>query len=230
MYIEIEYGAQHSVKQFIAKVYAWMALALGITAAIAFYIFKNPSLFSKLFSNSWVIFLTVLAQFALVFVLTFFMLRISYFTAIIAYLLYAVSMGISFSAIFYIYSIDSIYVTFLVASGMFGAMALYGYFTKADLRSMGTFALMALFGLIIGLFVNLFFKSPIVDLVLSFIGVIVFTVLTAYDMQRIVQVARTLSGGSSLQDKFALVGALTLYLDFVNLFLMLLRFTGRQRE
>lgn len=229
MYTQAEHRTEGSVKSFITKVYAWMACALSITAAVAYYIFGNPALFAKIFSSSLTVFMIILGQFILVLALSLFIMRMSYATAIIAFLLYAVSMGVTVSAIFYTYTIASIYITFLVTSGMFGAMALYGYFTKADLRAVGTFALMGLFGLIIGLFVNLFFKSPMVDLMLSLIGIVIFTLLTAYDMQRIVRLGQVLSGGG-LQDKFAIIGALTLYLDFVNLFLMLLRFTGRQRE
>jgi FtsH-binding integral membrane protein len=156
--------------------------------------------------------------------------RISFAAAAGLFLVYAVSLGLTLSAIFLVYTYSSIFSTFLVASGMFGAMALYGYFTKADLSAMGSFLFMALIGLILGGLVNMFFKSESFNYVLSAIGVIVFTLLTAYDVQKIKQMASGLYEDSDSMAKASILGALTLYLDFVNLFLYLLQIMGRRRE
>lgn len=228
--MDMNYALSQTIRSFIWKVYAWMAAALAITASVAYYVFSNQLLFKKLFSNNFFIILLLIVQLIFVFMLTFFMFRISYMTAVIVYLLYAISVGITFSAIFYQFSISSIVVTFAVCSSMFAAMALYGYFTKKDLTALGSYALMALIGLIVALLLNMLFKSPQFDFVISLFGVALFSFLTAYDMQRIIKIGLALSGQGALQDKFALFGALALYLDFINLFLMLLRFTGRQRE
>ena len=145
-------------------------------------------------------------------------------------MLYAATLGITLSAIFLIYTSSSIAATFLVTAGMFGIMSLYGYFTQTDLTTVGNICLMALFGIILASLINFFFRSAQLDYIVSFFGVIIFTLLTAYDTQKIKQLAYGLVAGGETLKKVTIIGALTLYLDFVNLFLFLLRFMGRRRN
>lgn len=214
----------------LARVYAWMCLALGITAVTAYYVAQSPAFLNAVFGNSIVTVVLMVAQLGLVLLLSMLINRISYAAAVGLFLLYAFSLGITLSAIFLVYTYSSIFATFLVASGMFGAMAIYGYFTKADLSAMGSFLFMALIGLIIGGLVNMFLKSESFNYLLSALGVIVFTLLTAYDVQRIKQMAGGLYEDSQSMAKASIMGALMLYLDFVNLFLYLLQIMGRKRD
>lgn len=225
-------GQSYYVREtnLLARVYAWMCLALGITAVTAYYVSQSPAFLNAVFGNPIVTVVLMVAQLGLVLVLSMLINRISYPAAIALFLIYALSLGVTLSAIFLVYTYSSIFATFLVASGMFGAMALYGYFTKADLSAMGSFLFMALIGLILGGLVNMFFKSESFNYILSAIGVIVFTLLTAYDVQKIKQMAGGLYEDSDSMAKASLMGALTLYLDFVNLFLYLLQIMGRRRD
>ncbi len=212
------------------RVYAWMCLALGLTAVTAYYTAMSPTFIATIFGNPMITVVLMLAQLGLVMVLSFMINRISFAAAVGLFLLYAVSLGITLSAIFLVYTHASIFATFLVASGMFGAMAIYGYFTNADLSAMGSFLFMALIGLIIGSWVNLFFKSPQLQYLLSGVGVLVFTLLTAYDVQKIKQMASGLYEDQESMAKASIMGALTLYLDFINLFLFLLQIMGRKKD
>ena len=146
------------------------------------------------------------------------------------FILYAVSMGITLSSIFLVYTTTSIGTTFLVASTMFGVMALYGYFTKADLSAIGSTGIIMLIGLIIGGIVNIFLRSSMFEMALSIMGVIVFSLLIAFDMQKIKQMSRSLLANQEVKTKIAILGALTLYLDFVNIFLYLLQLFGKKNE
>ncbi len=228
--MDMSFVVGESIKRFVSRVYAWMALALAITATTAYFIAATPGLFVKLFSIPGFVIGIFIVQLGFVFALSMALPRMSYSTAIITFLGYALSVGITFSAIFFTYSLQSILTTFAICASMFGTMALYGAYTKADLTNMGNIARMGLFGLIISLVVNIFLQSATFDYFISMFGVIVFTALTAYDMQKIVHMGYGLSGREELQDKFSIFGALTLYLDFINLFLMLLRFTGGRRK
>lgn len=226
------YGQTYYVREtnLLARVYAWMCLALGITAVTAYYVAQSPAFLNAIFGKPIVTVILMVAQLGLVLILSMLINRISYAAAIGLFLLYALSLGVTLSAIFLVYTYSSIFATFLVASGMFGAMAVYGYFTKADLSAMGSFLFMALIGLIIGGIVNMFLKSESFNYVLSAIGVIVFTLLTAYDVQKIKQMAGGLYEDSQGMAKASIMGALMLYLDFVNLFLYLLQIMGRRRD
>lgn len=225
-------GQSYYVREtnLLYRVYAWMCLALGITAATAYYVSQSPAFINAIFTNPVVTVVLVVAQLGLVLLLSLLINRISFAAAAGLFLLYAVTLGLTLSAIFLVYTYSSIFATFLVTSGMFGAMALYGYFTKADLSAMGSFLFMALIGLILGGLVNMFFKSESFNYLLSAIGVIVFTLLTAYDVQKIKQMASGLYEDSDSMAKASILGALTLYLDFVNLFLYLLQIMGRRRD
>lgn len=214
----------------LARVYAWMCFALGITAVTAYYVASSPAFVNAIFGNPMITVVLMVAQLGLVLLLSLLINRMNFATAAGLFLVYSVTMGLTLSAIFLIYTYSSIFATFLVASGMFGAMSLYGYFTKKDLSSMGSFLFMALIGLILSGIVNMFFRSESFNYILSIIGVIVFTLLTAYDVQKIKQMAYGLYEDSESMAKASILGALMLYLDFVNLFLFLLQIMGRRRD
>lgn len=229
----MEYAAksmQERLASFMYKVYGLMSVAFTITAGTAYYVAHNPTL-SKLFLKSPGVFFAILVvQLVLVVGISFLMSRLSSSVATVLFFLYAVSMGLTTSVIFLAYQTSSIYVAFFVSAGMFLVMALYGYFTHTDLSSIGNIVLMALIGLLIGALVNLFLKSTMFDIVLSALGVIIFTALTAYDTQRIKTVGRMMLAEGQEPTKIAVFGALTLYLDFINLFLYMLSLTGRRRD
>src|SRR5579885_91341 len=225
-----DYIMQGDIANFIYKVYGWMAIALTITASVAYYISTMPVIAQTIFSNPFLLIGLFIAQLGVVVAISGFVNRLNYSTAVSLFLVYAASVGLTFSVIFLHYTFASIALTFLITAGMFGAMCLYGYFTKADLSSWGSIGLMLMVGLIIGFLANLYFKNPMLDYILSGIGVIVFTGLTAFDMQKIKQLGYHLLSDYEMLQKVSVLGALTLYLDFINLFIMLLRFTGRSRD
>lgn len=212
------------------KVFGWMMGALLLSSGTAYYTASQPAIFEMLFKNPFLLFFIFLAQLVLVVVLSAFIMRINFVTALICFICYSLLTGLTLSSILLVYTQQSIFTTFLVAAGMFGAMALYGYFTKADLTAVGSMATMGLFGIIIGFVVNLFLKNGTFDYVLSLVGVAVFVLLTAYDMQKIKNLMHELSNQGDVQNKIAITCALTLYLDFINLFLMLLRVFGRRNN
>lgn len=212
------------------RVYAWMCAALAVTATSAYFIASTPSLMVFIHQNPFVLFFLFIVQLALVSVISFLIHRINFATTVALFLGYAFTLGITFSAIFIVFDMPSIFATFLVTSGMFAAMAAYGYFTRADLSSMGSFLFMGLIGLILCGLVNMFLRSESFDYVISGIGVLIFTLFTAYDVQRIKRVMEEALGDRQTMAKVTILGALSLYLDFVNLFLSLLRFMGRRKD
>jgi len=225
-----EFVIQERVKSFIYLVYGWMALALSATAAVAYYVSTRPAIYQYIFSSSWSLIGLFVAQIALVMILSFFLMRMSYATAIALFMLYAASLGLTLSTIFMVYKIGSIYTTFGVTAGTFGVMCLYGYFTKTDLTGLSNILTMAVFGLILGMVINMFLQNAMMDYIISAIGVILFTVLTAVDTQKIKKLGEQLLGDEETSSKVAVLGALTLYLDFINLFLFLLNFLGEKRD
>ena len=224
------YTASGSISNFMYKVYGWMAVGLSLTAGTAYYIFSNKALFNQIFSSSFVLMALFLGQLALVISLSAFVTRMAMSTAIATFLGYSVLTGITLSSIFFVYQMQSIYLAFGISAGMFSVMALYGYVTKDDLTGVGSIARMGLFGIIIAMVVNFFLGSAQMDYIISLIGVGVFTLLTAYDSQKIKQMGYALMGQGEMANKAALIGALTLYLDFINLFLFLLRIFGQRRN
>lgn len=224
------YPVTESIKNFMYQVYGWMAGGLLLTAGTAYYVFSSKELFNYIFSNPLVLLLLIIGQFGCVIALSGFVMRMRLLTAAVTFLGYSILTGLTLSSIFYVYALSSIYLAFGVAAGTFGFMALYGYFTKDDLTGIGSIARMGLFGVIIAIFVNFFLKSPQVDYFISLIGVGVFTLLIAYDTQKIKQMGMVMLGQGQEASKVAVIAALTLYLDFINLFLFLLRLFGRQRN
>ena len=212
------------------KVYVWMALALAITGVTAYGVANSPNIMVAIFSNRLLFWGLIIAELALVFIVSGMINRLSLTTATLLFTLYSVLNGVVLSSIFVVYSGTSIAKVFFITAGTFLAMAVYGYTTKRDLSSVGKLMFMGLIGLIIASIVNLFIKSSGLDLILSYIGVIVFVGLTAWDTQKIKQMLATQEDIDEGAQKIALVGALSLYLDFVNLFLYLLRIFGGSRD
>lgn len=225
-------GPTHYAREtnLMYRVYAWMCLALSITAATAYYVSTNATIMNAIFRSPVLPWVLIIAQLALVLILSTMIARMSFEMALGLFLLYSISVGLSLSVLFIAYELPSLFSTFLVASGMFGAMALYGYYTKSDLSTMGSYLFMAIIGLVIAGVVNIFLKSDGFQFVISGIGVLVFTLLTAYDVQRIKNMLEQSLGDRETMAKATLMGALALYLDFINLFLYLLQFMGRRKE
>ena len=214
--------------KMVRNVYLWMTAALAITGLVAYYVAGSQAILSALFSNGWTIFVLFFAEIGLVIGLSAAINKISALTATLMFALYSVLNGVTLSSIFLVYEIGSIATTFFVAAGTFGAMAIYGSVTKKDLTKVGNLCMMAVIGLIIATVVNLLIRSTMADMIISGVGVLVFVGLTAYDAQKI---KNMLYGAeeSEMTNKIAVLGALSLYLDFINLFLYLLRFFGRRK-
>ncbi len=215
--------AQNSL---IRQVYAWMGLGLALTAFVAMVTVSTPELFKAIVTNKPLFYGLMIGELALVFTLSGAINRLSATVATLLFLGYSLLNGVTLSVIFLMYTADSIASTFAVTAATFGAMSVYGYVTKKDLTSWGSFLFMGLIGVVIASVVNIFLQSAGVSWILSAVGVIVFTGLTAYDTWKIKELAAAGTTGR----KPAILGALTLYLDFINLFLMLLRFMGGRRD
>ena len=212
------------------KVFVWMTLALAITGLTAYGIATSPTILSLIFSSKVTFFGLIITEFALVFAISGAINRLSLSTATLLFILYSVINGATLSSIFFAFSVATIGKVFFITAGTFGAMALVGYTTKTDLTSMGKLLFMALLGIIIASVVNMFVASSGLDLILSYVGVLVFVGLTAYDTQKIKQMCQTAPDAGESAQKLALIGALSLYLDFINLFLYLLRIFGNNRD
>jgi len=212
------------------KVYLWMTLALIITGFTAYYVASSQSLLSMIYGNSIIMWTVVLAPIALVLLLSFGIQKLSLTAATLVFVLYSVLMGASLSSIFLIYTTSSIAQVFFISAGTFGVMSFYGYVTKSDLTSWGKLLFMALIGLIIASLVNIFWGNSMFDLIICFVGVLIFVGLTAYDTQKIKVMLMQAPDASESMQKLALMGALSLYLDFINLFLYLLRLFGNSRD
>lgn len=210
------------------KVYIWMAMALAITGVTAFGVASSPNLLALIFSSKLLFFGLIIAELALVILLTARLQKLSLTTATLFFVLFAVINGVTLSSIFVIYTMASIAQTFFICSATFGVMAVYGYTTKRDLSSMGKLLFMALIGLIIATVVNIFMRSSGLDMAISYIGVLVFVGLTAWDTQKIKLMLTNAEDMGEGAQKIALIGALSLYLDFINLFIYLLRIFGRR--
>jgi FtsH-binding integral membrane protein len=216
------------VTAFLRKVYGWMFVGLGVTAAVALGVAGSPTLVQSVATNGILLGALVIGQLGLVFFLSARVAKLSPMTASVLFLAYSALNGLLFSFIFLAYTSTSIATTFFVTAGMFGALALYGSTTKRSLAGVGQFVFMGLIGLILASVVGFFVKSEGLQFVISIVGVIVFTGLTAWDAQRLKAMAAALPEGQT--GSYAVVGALSLYLDFINLFLFLLRFLGGRRD
>lgn len=211
------------------KVYVWMALALLITGMTAYYVAISPVLMNAILTNKVLLWGLLITEFALVVGVSAAINRLSLLTATLMFLLYSILNGATMSIIFLVYQFSSIATVFFITAGTFGTMAVIGYTTKKDLSSIGRILIMALIGIVIATVVNFFIKSDGLTMILSYIGVLVFVGLTAYDSQKIKQMLQQATDVDEGTKKIALLGALSLYLDFINLFLYLLRIFGRRR-
>ena len=211
-------------------VYAWMAIALVVTGFSAWFVADNALLRGLFMGSRTGTLVLIVATFALVWRLSSAMGKMSLKTAAAMFLVYSVLMGMSLSFIFLAYTQSVIYQVFFISAAMFGVMALLGYTTKTDLTKLGSLLFMALIGIVIASLVNMFLRSPGFSYVISFIAVIVFTGLTAYDVQKLKQIGTQTEAGTEATAKLSIMGALTLYLDFINLFLALLRIFGGRRD
>lgn len=216
------------ISAFLGKVYGWMFLGLLITTGTAFAVASSPFLIETLILNRILFWGLVFGQLGLVFWLSARVESMSPTTAALLFMLYSAAVGITTSVILLVYTTSSLVTTFMVTAGMFGALALYGTFTKRSLAGVGQFMFMGLIGLILAMIVNIFWQNDALSFVISVIGVLVFTGLTAWDAQRLKEMAVALPDGRV--GSYAVVGALSLYLDFINLFFFLLRLIGGRRD
>jgi FtsH-binding integral membrane protein len=223
-----------AVNAFLQRVFIIMFAGLAITGVTSYllgtYMLDHPEVVYNLFTGAmgWVI---MLAPLAFVLVLSFGINRLSYPAASVVFALYAAVMGVSLSVIFLVYTMGSIFLTFFVTAATFGAMAAIGFFTKMDLTKLGTYLLMALIGVIIASVVNWFVGSSALEFIISIAGVVIFSGLTAYDVQRLKHIDYLAGDGQTAElQKMSIMGALSLYLNFINLFMFLLRLLGQSRD
>ncbi|URJ25403.1 Bax inhibitor-1/YccA family protein [Candidatus Blochmannia ocreatus (nom. nud.)] len=220
----------NTIQTYILQVFGWMSCGLLLTAFVAWFAAQNPVILQLIFSNQIIFFGLIISQLALVFILSGMVTRLSGSLATTLFMLYSMLTGLTLSSIFILYTTSSIASAFLVTSGMFGAMTLYGYTTKRDLSSFGNLLFMGLIGIVLASLINLWLKNTTLMWLITYIGVIIFVGLTAYDIQKLKSIGLSVSIDNSDQfRKLSIIGALTLYLDFVNLFLMMIRIFGNRR-
>lgn len=231
-YNQVEERAQSSALSFpalMSKVYLWMTLALVVTGMTAYYVASSPAILYAIVSNQIAFWGLFIGELVLVFVLSSRIMSLSFVTASLMFVIYSIMNGVFFSFILRAYTEQSIATTFLITAGTFGAMSLFGFVTKRDLSTMGRILFMLLIGLLIATVVNIFMKAEGLTLILNYAGVVIFVGLTAYDTQSIKQMLQE-HGDKEGAEKIALLGSLSLYLDFINLFIYLLRFFGESRK
>ena len=219
---------QDDTQGFLAKVFGWMFVGLLISGIVAGLIGQSDSMLTNLTESPWLLIGIFVLQIGLVITISAAINRLSPALALGLFFLYAATVGVTFALVFELYTAQSIFTTFLITSAMFGGVALWGYVTKRDLSTMGTVLFMALIGLILASVVNLFLANEAIYWITTYAGVVIFAGLTAYDMQKIKGFAKAGLEGDA-EDRAAIMGALALYLDFINLFLFLLRIFGQRR-
>ena len=216
--------------RFIVKVYGWMAAALGITGLVSLYVASSSDIINMVYGNRAVFIGLIIVELLMVGGLAGFVNRLSASAVTAIFILYSIINGVTLSGIFLVYTAASIATTFFITAGIFGVMGAYGYYTKKDLTRFGSLLFMLLIGLVIASLVNMFLKSTSLYWITSYLGVFIFTGLIAYDTQKLKSMYLLSEQGADVERKGAVLGALTLYLDFINLFLMLLRFFGGRRS
>jgi hypothetical protein len=226
----IDFDSRDVLESVLRHVYVWMTLGLFITAGVAAFISASP-LFQVLTGQPLIFFGLLILELGLVMGLSWGIKRISTSTAISLFILYAALNGLTLSTLFVVYSLGSIALTFVASAATFGAMSIIGYTTKIDLSKMGTFLLMGLIGLVIAMIVNIFWANSALGWIVTFAGILLFLGLTVFDTQRIKRMTATAlqQCDEDIEAHLGILGALSLYLDFINLFLFLLRLTGRRR-
>ena len=233
-YVQSEQETAALSKTFMASVFSWMFAALAITSIVAYYFAHDLDLFATLVNVqvgglTTLGYIVMFAPLAFILVISFGFNRLSYPILLLLFLVFSGVMGMSLSFIFFTYTAGSIYGTFAAASGMFGLMAVVGYTTKTDLTKFGSIMMMGLVGIIIASLINFFMQSEMMDYIISVIGVLVFTGLTAYDVQKLKRIGAGVEYGTEVASKLVIMGALNLYMDFLNLFLFLLRIFGDRK-
>lgn len=214
---------------FFQKVYAWMFGGLIVSGLTAFIVANNPTYYEVILLNQAVFYSLIIFELILVISLVSLVKKMSANLAIAMFFLYCFVTGLTLSVIFLVFTIESIWQIFMITAGMFGAMSLFGFYTKKDLTGFGQIMIMGLFGIVIASIVNLFANNSMADYIISIVGVVVFTGLTAYDTQKIKDKNILGNNGTEEDTKESIMGALDLYLDFINLFLKLLRLFGKRR-
>lgn len=225
---ERQWDVSEAFPVLMRKVYVWMTMALAITGFTAYGVATSPGILEAIYTNPILFWGLIIAEFALVIGVSAAINKLSLTVATLMFILYSVINGALMSYIFLAYTTTSVATVFFITAGTFGVMALIGYATKVDLSSMGKILFMALIGLVIATVVNLFVKSDGFTMILSYVGVLIFVGLTAYDTQKIKQMLLQAPDAGEGAQKLALLGALTLYLDFINLFIYLLRILGKR--
>lgn len=222
---------QSAQRTLLRNVYWWMALALVITGLTSFYVASSERMIQTIYGSSMVFYGLIIAEFILVVVISGMINKLSFAVAGILFVVYSIVNGLTLSVILLAYTAESVATAFFITAGTFTAMALIGHFTKKDLTSLGQILMMALIGLIIATIVNLFIGSSQFQYILSYVGVLVFVGLTAYDAQKIKNMITVYGNDlSETSQKIALLGALDLYLDFINLLIYILRIMGKRRS
>lgn len=223
------YGSEISLRAvFLSRVYGLMSIGLALTALIAFFVAGSPELVRTIVMNKMLFWAMIIAEFGIVVWLSAAIEKMSASTATAGFIAYSVLNGVTFAVIFLAYTAASIASTFFICAGSFAALSAFGALTKKDLSGVGNFCLIGLFGLVIATVVNIFLQNSLASYIMAYIGVFIFAGLTAYDTQKIKQMAEMQFDGESAR-KYAVIGALELYLDFINLFLFLLRIFGNRR-
>ena len=224
--------SRHDTNVLLNSVYQWMMVGLLISALSAFMVVHSATMLHLLFGNPYMIWVLFLIELGLVIAISAGINKMDVSTARVLFILFSIVDGMTLASIFIVYTEASIATTFFIAAATFGVMSLYGYFTDTDLSSWGNLLFAALIGLIIAMVVNFFLKSPAFEWWLSVIGVIIFVGLTAYDTQKIKALGEAMAEDGDPQSlgRVAIVGALTLYLDFINLFILMLEFFGNRRD
>jgi len=220
------------VNSFLRSVYNWMAIGLAITGFVAFYVASSESLLRLIFGNPLIFFGLIIGELALVFTISARVSKMKASTATSLFVLFAALNGATLSAVLIRYTMTSIAATFFICAGTFAACSIYGMVTKRDLTGVGQFMFMGLIGIIIASVVNMFMQSSGLHMIISYLGVFIFVGLTAYDTQKLKNMALTQPAGldAAVIRKGAIIGALTLYLDFINMFLFLLHIFGASRD
>ena len=221
--------AEELQRAFVVRVYGWMAAGLIVTAIMALVTVQSPLLLEMIFSNKIIFFGLIAVQLGLVVWLSARIEKMSAVTATFVFMGYSALTGLTLSVVFLAYTLSSLASTFFVTAGTFGAMSAYGYLTKRDLTSMGSFMTMGLIGLVIASVVNIFFNNETIYWITTYVGVLIFVGLTAYDTQKIKALSLASMESGEVEQKGTILGALRLYLDFINLFLLLLRLLGRRK-
>lgn len=222
--------AELEVRAFMTKVYQWMTAGLAVTGGIAWYMASNPAMIRNLVRVPFLFFGLIILEFVAVVVLAGWVRRMSSGTASLIFLSYAALNGVTLSIIFLVYTQSSIANAFFVTAGTFAVMSLYGYTTKTDLTTIGNICFMGLVGIIIASFANFWMHSAKIDWITTYAGVLIFTGLTAYDTQKIKGMLKPEDEGTDAETLDAIAGALALYLDFINLFLDILKIMGKKRD